>query len=90
MKSELFKAEEEYRAVFRCPDNKQRKYRTAHERFVPYIEIPIAKKGMKNIRQITLAPLNRSELDIRGMNVFCDVNGLENVKVVTSNLKLRF
>lgn len=90
MKSPLFQAEEEYRAVFKCVEDSKHKYRIAQNRFVPYIEIPLSEEGKHGMEEIMLAPLNRSELDIRSMGMFCQVNGLEHMKVRTSELKLRF
>lgn len=90
MKSDLFKAEEEYRAVFRCEEGGRCKYRVSRSRFVPYIEVPIKGESMPGLLGVTLAPLNRSKLDVRAMGMFCSTNGLNDVKVGVSGLRLRF
>ncbi|MDO5403420.1 MAG: hypothetical protein Q4F11_08265 [Eubacteriales bacterium] len=90
IRSELFSAEEEYRAVFAL-ENHEKKKRMRNDTCVPYIEVPV-KCGMKDtaIEVVTLAPSSKDDLTSQSMNDLLCSKGYDDVLLLTSELNLRF
>lgn len=88
MKSSLFVAEEEYRAIFKCKSDTNIQYRVSGDRMIPYISAEINDKSF--IKGVRLAPLNRSKLDVKSLDGFMRLHGMQDCRVETSKIKLRF
>lgn len=89
MKSPLFAAEKEYRAIYRCKNNEDVRYRLARNMFVPYMIENIT--GDDNfVKSVKLAPLNRTDLDIKAIDGFLKAHGMDNTKIGVSEIVLKF
>ena len=90
MKSKLFCAEDEYRAVF-TSENKAKKYRMRGDMLVPYIEVPV-RWGIDgpDLVSVTLAPLSKGNLSHLAVSDFLGNKGCHNVSLKDSELNMRF
>ncbi len=90
MKREEFKAEEEYRLIFRVRDEEV-KIRQKGSLLLPYIEIPIfLGDEEKYLKQICLAPLNKGEKQRYSINRFLQHLGIGGCTVTASKMNLKY